>query len=175
MQRVKQVLSAIWAKITPQDETFVAKHLNQSECKLFWQMSLPDQRHSLNVAYTVLELADELAESDQPVLIKAALLHDVGRKQGDVSTPDKIIAVISRAVFGRKVTQKWGRQGRGSFFHNLRHAFYVSANHPEIGAELLRSAGTEEQVVNLVRFHHHPAGCADSQELNLLRRADDLN
>ncbi|KYZ75201.1 hypothetical protein AXX12_13615 [Anaerosporomusa subterranea] len=175
MRRVKQVLSAIRAEVTPQDAAFVAKHLTQSELELFRQMSLPDQRHCLNVANTVAELAGGLREVNQPVLIKAALLHDVGRRRGDVSTSDKIMAVISRAVFGSGFAQKWGKQGRGGAWENLRHAFYVSANHPEIGAKLLRQAGTEEQVINLVRYHHHPAGMADSKELSLLRQADDLN
>jgi putative nucleotidyltransferase with HDIG domain len=175
MRRIKQVLSALGAEVTPQDEAFAAAHLTRSERKLFGQMSLPDQRHCLNVAYTVTELADGLSDCNQTVLVKAALLHDVGRRRGDVSTSDKIMAVISRAVFGSGFAKKWGKQGRGGILQNLRHAAYVSANHPEIGAELLRLAGTEDRVVNLVRYHHHPAGAADSPELGLLRQADDLN
>lgn len=175
MRRVKQVLSAIRAEVKSQDEAFIAKHLTQSERELFQQMSLPDQRHCLNVAYTVTELAGGLRELNQTVLIKAALLHDVGRRRGDCSTSDKIMAVICRAVFGSGFTEKWGKQGRGGVLQNVRHAFYVSARHSEIGAELLRQAGTEEQVINLVRYHHHPASLADSKELSLLRQADDLN
>jgi putative nucleotidyltransferase with HDIG domain len=175
MRRVKQVLSAIRAEVTPQDESFIAQRLTQPEIELFQQMSLADRRHCLNVAYTVAELSSGYHGLNLTVLIKAALLHDVGRRRGDVSTIDKIFAVMSRAVFGSGITQKWGKQGRGSALENLRHAFYVSAHHSQLGADLLRLAGTEEQVINLVRYHHHPDSLTDSRELTLLRQADDLN
>lgn len=173
MRRVKQVLSALRAKVTPADKAFAARHLTPSELALFWQMSIPDQRHCLNVAYTAANLTDKLQGINRTALIKAALLHDIGRKSGDVSTADKIIAVIGRAVCGGGFAKTWGKQGRGDVWQNLRHALYVSANHPEIGANLLRSVGTEDQVVDLVRCHHQPAGLACSPELSLLQQADD--
>lgn len=175
MRRVKQVLSALRAKINCQDEQFAAARLTRSELDLFQGMSIPDQRHCLNVAYMAASLAAQAGDCDRGSLVKAALLHDVGRRRGDVSTIDKIIAVLSRAVFGDAWFRRWGRPGRGGSWQDLRHAAYVSAHHPELGAALLRSAGTEARVVDLVRAHHQPANLSDSRELRLLRQADDLN
>jgi HD superfamily phosphodiesterase len=86
LNRINQVISALTAKITEQDETFVAKQLNAREQKLFWQMNLPDQRHALNVTYTALRLAQNKSGLNLAALTKGALLHDVGKVRGDVST-----------------------------------------------------------------------------------------
>lgn len=174
MNRVKQLLSALRAVVTPQDMVFVDNWLSPAERELFDRMSLPDRRHCLNVAYTAVELAASSTGIDRSTLIKASLLHDVGRRHGDVSTTDKVIAVLSRALFGSRIFA-WGKKGRGGKVDNLRHALYVSANHAQISAELLRAAGTETAVICLVADHHKPAATADSAELTLLRAADNLN
>lgn len=177
MRRVKQLLSAIQAVVTPQDQEFAAQFLTPPEYALFWQMNVPDQRHCLNVAYTIIEYftSGSFRDINRTVVIKAALLHDIGRRCGDVSTVDKILAVAARSMLGSEILQRWGRLGRGGVLENLRHAFYVSAWHPQIGADLLRSVGSEESVIQLVRCHHDPPDLTDSRELRLLRYADDLN
>lgn len=175
MKRVKQLLSAMGALITPKDEEFVKQHLNLSEQKLFHQMSIPDRRHCLNVTKTVITLAEKNQVANLNILVKAALLHDVGRQGGTVSTVDKVIGVILRAVLGDKMVEKWSKVGRGSRWKNLRNALYVNAHHPRIGAELLRNSGTQAEVVQLVSCHHLPAQLKDTIELTLLRKADDEN
>ncbi|MDU4961575.1 MAG: HD domain-containing protein [Sporomusaceae bacterium] len=175
MRRVHQVLSAVLASISPQDRVFIASRLTWAEADLFYKMSIPDQRHCLNVAYTAARLADAAGAGQRRLLLKAALLHDVGRRRGDVSTADKIAAVLGRAVFGAARLRQWGRPGRGGVWQNLRHALFVSARHPELGANLLQAAGTEPDVIELVLRHHQPPAPEDSTELQLLRQADDLN
>lgn len=173
LKRVKQVWAALTAHITEQERDFVDRHLTAAQRPLFWAMSLPDQRHTLNVCLSALRLADRTAV-DIVVLLQAALLHDVGRCQGDVSTIDKIIAVVADAccpVWARA----WSRQGRGSRLANVRHALYIYYRHPELGGLRLQAVGTDPRVVAIVRNHHEAPADNDPPELRVLRAADELH
>ena len=110
--RIRQVISALTAVIEPQDRRFIEAHLEKEEQKLFWQMNLPDQRHVLNVAYTALQLSKAHLHIKHELLVKCALLHDVGKIKGDVSTLDKIITVLAHNLFPAWA-KRWGRCGRG--------------------------------------------------------------
>ncbi|WP_122626827.1 HD domain-containing protein [Lucifera butyrica] len=173
-QRIKQFITALTAKITPADRAFVKQYLTPAEERLFWQMNRPDQRHTLNVAYTVLRLIAGRAQIRRFVLIKSALLHDVGKTKGDVSTADKVITVLARRLLPGPAA-RWGRPGRGGRFANLRHAFYIYFHHPARGAQLLKQAGTEAAVVEIVAKHHAAPVEEDPPELIILRQADDKN
>lgn len=174
LQRVKQFLSAITARISKDDAAFVRQELTAAEQVLFWRMNLPDQRHALNVAYTASKMTQSWPQADSKLLLTAALLHDVGKVKGDVSTWDKIIAVLAAGI-APNWAQRWGRLGRGSKLDNLRHAFYIYFNHAFRSAELLRTAGTDQRVIDIVSKHHKAPTNSDSLELVLLRQADDLN
>lgn len=174
LNRVRQVWSAINARVTPADEYFVRQHLRERELALFWAMSLPDRRHVLNVAYTAIRLAEGSESLDGKLLIRCALLHDVGRQNGDVSTIDKIIAVLLHKLLPR-AAKTLAREGRGGRVANLRHALYVYFNHPQRSAALLQTAGAEEILIAIVARHHKAPADGDPTELVLLRQADGLN
>lgn len=167
-------MSAITARIDVSDKTFIAKYLSTAEAKFFYNMNLPDQRHALNVAYTALELAGEQKQVDQELLIKCALLHDVGKIKGDVSTADKIITVILDKATPAWA-KSWGRQGRGGKLANLRHAVYIYYHHAARGAAMLCEAGMPPQLTEIIAKHHEAPTVGEPSELTLLRTADNLN
>ncbi|MDD4602056.1 hypothetical protein SDC9_11315 [bioreactor metagenome] len=173
-KRVRQVAMALTAKITDTDRDFIDEHLSVPEKALFWDMNLPDQRHALNVAYTALHLAPRQLSINLEILVKSALLHDVGKIKGDVSTLDKIGTVIAHKILGQKV-KRWGRPGRGSKLANVRHAVYTYFYHPKRSAELLNSIGEDPLIVEIVRKHHKAPAESDPPELSLLRKADNMN
>ncbi|SMC47686.1 HDIG domain-containing protein [Sporomusa malonica] len=162
------------ARITGQDRKFVARYLDAEQAMLFWQMNLPDQRHALNVAYTALELTAGDCTIDQKLLMKCALLHDVGKVKGDVSTVDKIITVILDK-FAPCWARQWGRVGRGGKVANLRHAIYIYYNHAARGAAMLREIGVPELMAEIVSRHHAAPTSGEPAELQILRTADSLN
>ena len=174
LKRVKQVVAAIGAEITPEDRLFVNHYLNKQEQTLVWGMNLPDQRHVLNVAYTALQLAEKYEKIDLDLLVICALLHDVGKIKGDVSTMDKIMTVIGHKVSPRWA-QKWGKLGRGNKYKNLRHAFYIYFHHAQRSANMLQAIGIKPQIVEIVAKHHKAPADHDPLELVILRKADDLN
>lgn len=172
--RVKQVLAAVTARIYPEDEYLLSQQLNEVELTLFRAMNLPDQRHALNVAYTAHKLSTDRTDVDTNLLMRCALLHDVGKVKGDVSTLDKILTVLAHKLCPAW-SQRWGRQGRGSKVNNLRHAVYIYYNHAERSAAFLAAAGCEDELVSIVAKHHKAPADDDPPELKLLRQADDLN
>lgn len=173
-KRVKQVISALTATINKADRDFVSQHLQPSEQKLFWNMNKPDQRHALNVAYTALHLAEERTDINQQLLIQCALLHDVGKVKGDVSTFDKIVAVMAHKA-APHWAEKWARQGRGSRIDNLRHAFYTYFYHAKSSSFLLKQINCNPVATAIVGSHHEAPADNEPPELTVLRKADDLN
>ena len=172
--RIKQFVAAVTAEIVPADQRFIDKWLLGPEQKLFWAMSLPDQYHSLQVAYTAIKLAkQENFVVSQNKLIRAALLHDVGKTSGDMSTIDKILAVVAYKMFPN-LAKKWGRYGKGTSVDNLRHAFYIYLYHAERSRDQLFALGLVE-LAEIVAEHHKAPTENDPPELLLLRKADDLN
>ena len=168
------MISALTARITEADRQFIGQHLLPGEAALFWQMNLPDQRHALNVAYTALELAAQERGINQDLLLKCALLHDVGKVKGDVSTADKIITVILDKIAPDWV-RKWGRSGRGGKIANLRHAVHTYYHHAARGAAMLSAAGVAAEITGIVARHHEAPADGEPPELRLLRTADSLN
>ncbi|HWR07706.1 HDIG domain-containing metalloprotein [Sporomusa sp.] len=173
-KRVKQLVAALSARITKQDREFIARHLDVAQAVLFWQMNLPDQRHALNVAYTASELSAGDGTINQELLLQCALLHDVGKVQGDVSTFDKIFTVIIDKC-AADWARRWGRLGRGSKVANLRHAVYIYYHHAARGAAMLQAIGASPQMVDIVARHHEAPAAGEQPELTLLRTADSLH
>ncbi len=157
-------MSAFTAKITPADGQFVRSLLDADEQALFFGMDTTDQRHALDVAYTCLNmLQGENREVNRQLLLKAALLHDVGKKAGDLKLQDRISVVLLRrfvpALFYRLAEKP------GSPFH-------ISLHHPEIGMNLCRRAGCPQDLLALV-VRHQSGG--PGVELEILMQADQLN
>ena len=174
INRVRQLFSALTASISPADQDFVARHLTEEEQSLFWRMNLPDQRHALNVTYSAQAMAQELCGIDRMVLLKCALLHDVGKVCGDVSTIDKVVTVLAHFCCKTRA-ERWGRLGRGNRLQNLRHAFFVYFHHGDRGAEFLTNIQAEQRIIEIVRQHHKAPADSDPPELTVLRKADNLH
>ena len=171
---MKQFVRALGARITPIDRAFIGEHLNPAELTVFYGMSVQDQFHCRRVAQDILTLANGRNDVERRFLIRCALLHDTGRRWGDVSTWDKIAAVLLHYFFPEQ-TRAWAREGQGTRLKNLRHALYVSACHPQRGVALLRAIGVEPELLTVIGAHHEPPTIKDPPALTLLRRADDLN
>ena len=173
LQRVKQFIAALTARITAADRQLVSQELSLEESQLFWAMNLPDQRHALNVATTAMKLAGKWPTIDRQLLLRCALLHDVGKVKGDLSTFDKIITVLAYKAIPRWA-RSWGRYGRGNKLANVRHAFYIYFHHGDRSATMLRELGLDQEAAIVAKHHEAPVD-DDPPELVLLRQADELH
>ena len=80
----------------------ICHHLNIREQALFKQHSLSDQWHSYHVFCTLQE-----AGHNQPDLLTAALLHDVGKSRMPLAIWERVLIVLAQATVPHK-TMRWG-------------------------------------------------------------------
>lgn len=141
--RVRQFFRALAARVAPEEYSTLARYLSREQLALFYAMPINDQRHALNVLYQLLAAGHYRSH-----LLQAALLHDVGKAQGDLGLATRVAVVLLRRVDGRVVDRLASPRGR-----RWRRALYVHAHHATLGAELAAAAGSAPEVVQLIRSH----------------------
>lgn len=119
----------------------MARRLGEGEQELWARMSGPDRRHAVGVARTVAATT----EGRQPWVCAAALLHDVGKIDSQLSTVARVPATVAGMVARARIVTDYpdGRLGR-----YLRH--------DAIGGDLLERVGADPRVVAWAREHHLP-------------------
>lgn len=138
--RIKQFCRGLLAKVTPEDQKFLEMYLNDHEIALFYRLRMGEQRHCLNIAYDCLS-----SEMSDPFLIKAALLHDVGKIHSNLTLVNKaLVVLVLKLHIPEKILPKF-----------LKKALYYKMHHPTLGAKILEESGTEPPVIFLTRYHHH--------------------
>jgi len=168
--RMRQFVRAVTAHITERERVYIASVLPRRALPLFYAMHRADQRHALNVTRTAMALADERerdgARVNRALLERCALLHDVGRRRGDLDIFGKVACVLLVHVFPAR-SKRWADNGTSAMLRVYYH-------HPQIGAELLRGIGLFLEA-SIIERHHAPAQATDPIELTLLRAADEAN
>lgn len=169
IQRIKQFYLAITARIKSDDRKWVQEILTDKAQQLFYAMHPADQYHALNVARTALALWEKQPAGDRNLLLRSALLHDVGKMRGDMDVFGKVWAVLLKH-FLPGLALKLALNGTGY----LGHIMYISYNHAQIGAEKLQHIGMVQEA-EIIRYHHAQPKENEPPELKLLRAADELN
>ncbi|PIE82500.1 MAG: hypothetical protein CSA11_00385 [Chloroflexi bacterium] len=143
--------------------------LSEAEFALFLRFDRGERWHSYRVMRTLQEAGHGRLE-----LLKAALLHDVGKTQSPLSVWDRSLIVVVKKLLPGK-TAVWGNHTQPGW----KRPFVVKAQHPEWGAQLAAAAGSCDLVVNLIRRHQDNLTVEDTSEedelLHLLQWADDKN
>ena len=166
IKRVLQFVRSVTARVSVEDGKYISTHLNAEEQKIFFAMSVADQVHSLRTAYTVERLIIEDKRGvDREFLIRCALLHDTGRRAGDLTIKGKIFAVLITSI-APKFAERLELNGN--------RALYVYHNHAEIGARRLQKLGLFKEA-KIIAKHHAKPKPDDPFELKLLRLADNEN
>lgn len=123
----------------------VTEWLSPAEMVLWRRMSKADQRHAFGVANTV---SDVLGTAITTPIVRAALLHDVGKVAADLGTYGRVIATLSAKVAGYEMASVWVSK-RG---FTRKVGLYLE--HDRVGADMLAMAGSDELVVAWAREHH---------------------
>ncbi|MDP4091717.1 MAG: HD domain-containing protein, partial [Bacillota bacterium] len=131
LYRVRQFLWAAVSRVNDQDIKYIDYYLDKVEKELFFSLSVSEQKHSLRVAYKVEEMLQDLPEEqtvviDRGRMIRAALLHDIGKIEKRVNIIDKSVLVILNKITGRRIKR----------FTNIKK-IDVYYNHGEIGFNIL--------------------------------------
>ena len=144
--------------------------LSPEELSLFKQLPIPDQNHSFRVFQTL----DAKDESD-PALLKAALLHDLGKIKYPLRRWERVFAVLVMAIFPERHLQWVDGEPSG-----IKRALVVIDQHPDWGAALAEEAGSDPGTVWLIRNHEtlQQGGTHSNDDLlllNELQKADNQN
>lgn len=147
----------------------IAVTLTPAERALFYRFQESDQWHAYRVYNTLKE-----TDQSQPDLLAAALLHDVGKTEVNLSVWDRILIVAAEFLRPEKV-ESWGQGDLQSW----KRPFVVRLRHAHWGAEMARSAGSSALTTDLIRHHQDPLPqnpkSDEDEMLRLLQWADDLN
>ena len=164
--RTKQFFWALFAKKSlMEDERYVVSlrdvdnRLTPAERRLFATMDSADQRHCLDVFCLLREWGH-----DDEDLLRAALLHDVGKGLARVRLWHRVAIVLANAVH-RRIVDRLQSDRPASW----RYPFCVHRQHAELGARLAEGAGCRPRVVDLIRRHDTSSG---DELAEALHRAD---
>lgn len=113
-------------------------------------------------------------------MIRACLLHDVGRTAKDICLMDKVTSVLLGKFLPQK-SKQWANRAEKlklnkekSFWQKRRYALYIYYNHAQLGAEKLSGLGLNN-IAEIIRYHHDKVDCKACSELQILCLADSLN
>lgn len=146
MSRVRQFFQDLAAPLYPLDEAFIKGYLNEGEESYFRRLRRAEMLHSIRAAgRTASSLGQTMPEREKRAVIRAALLHDVGKYRYPLGPLGKTWMVL----LGKGLA----RRGKRS------PALDVYFNHPFYSADLLKRLGSFEDfpwLYQLVRWHHAP-------------------
>jgi hypothetical protein len=157
--RVDQFRRAVFARVFEREIEEISSILAPEEFSQFCEMSIVDQRHSLDVYYTALKLLSDFPEADPSLTKRAVLLHDLGKSRFCLSLFDRILATLPRPFV------------RGFFPSKAAHVFAYRDLHPGLSAEMV----LDERLKPWVKVHYEKVNEEDPPELKILKIADRMN
>ena len=166
-KRVKQFYINVTDLMKDEDYDYVKRKLNDEEYKLFNKILKSEQKHSVRIARQIEFIIDNNLIDDidiienKNLLIKAALLHDIGKSEQKVNIIEKsIIVILNKLTKGRlKKIQK----------SKKIQCYY---NHSEYSYNLLKDIIEDDLILNIVKNHHNNT---DNKYINFFKKIDDNN
>ena len=146
----------------------IQKHLTAEEYALFDQYSRSDKQH----VYEVLKLLQKHGHQE-PHLLTAALLHDVGKARFRLSVWDRSWPVLIKKL-SLQLFSRWGDSEPVGW----KRPFVIIKQHATWGAEMAQKAGSHPRTVSLINRHQDKLDAISTEEdrlLSLLQWADDQN
>lgn len=166
-KRVKQFYINATDSMISKDYEYVKIHLNNEEYDLFKKILKSEQKHSVRIAkeieYTIENnLVDDVdIIQSKNLLIKTALLHDVGKSRQKVNIIEKsIIVILNKLTKGNLKNFKKSKKVQ---------CYY---NHSEYSYILLKDIIKDDLILSIIRNHHKNT---DNKLTNFFKQIDDNN
>lgn len=168
--RIWQFWQSFKPSLSQGDWDRIRLFLSPVEIIIFTKLPVSDQNHSFRVFNSLLEAG----ESDED-LIKAALLHDIGKGLHSLKRWERVFSVVVGG-FLPKLAHRWG-EGEPV---GLKRPLVIIRQHPDWGAELASEAGCSEDLIWLIQHHEkdQPPPDTSQRKLELLKKlqiADNQN
>jgi hypothetical protein len=167
LYRIRQFWRTLFIKKDHLEHEQALALLSLEQKALFTQLHPGEQNHAVIVFRRLLEQGE-----NQPDLLVAALLHDVGKLRYRMNPLERAIVVLVKAVMPKQA-HRWGELPLVGWddLTSWRKAFIVAEHHAEWGAEMARMSGVSVLTENLIRFHQQPHKLdVDAEETSLLHK-----
>ena len=166
-KRVKQFYVNVTDKMTEKDYDYANEILNKKELELFMKLSKSEQKHSIRIAKDIEFIIDNNETDDEEILknrnllMKSALLHDIGKITKQLNVIDKsIIVILNKLTKGKLKSIKKSKK---------IHCYY---NHSSYGYEILKDIIDDTVILDIVKNHHSDNG---NNLVNFFKQIDDKN
>lgn len=160
--RLKQFYWNLHSRLDEYDLKFINNILSEDELELFKKLSMSEQKHCVKVAYDV-EKTCYKKDINLNIILKAALLHDIGKIYRRLTIIDKSIMVLLNSI-------TLGKMKYMCKFNKIN----VYYNHAKIGAKLLEKISCNKYVIFLVKNHDNN-DINDNKYLNIIKYCDNNN
>jgi putative nucleotidyltransferase with HDIG domain len=166
-KRVKQFYINVTDIMSKEDYNYVEDVLNNNELQLFIKLSKSEQKHSVRIAKEIKFIIDNRLTDNQEImknkeiLIKTALLHDIGKIKKRINVIDKsIIVILNKLTKGKLKKVKKSKKIQ---------CYY---NHSEYSYEILKTIIDDELLLEIVKNHHNNS---DNEIIKFFKKIDDKN
>jgi hypothetical protein len=142
LARANRLLRAMRSEFAKPDDAWAAQFLPPLEYRVYANMDARDREHGVRVAQHLLRLKPDASA----ILIRAALLHDCGKQVRPYKWRERVWAGlqgIPELDFDTAMQKKVPLT-----------ALEVRALHPQLGAMLIRGAGGDARVAEIIERHH---------------------
>jgi hypothetical protein len=165
--RVRQFWRILSLKIDQLELEQAKVFLSYQQRELFTQLQTGEQNHALAMYRKLLDQGE-----NQPDLLVATLLHDVGKLRYRMNPLERSLVVLAKAMLPEQA-RRWGELPHNGWERapGWRKSFVVAQQHPAWGAEMAREAGVSCLAESLIRKHHdYPSSEAEPTENSLLNK-----
>ena len=158
-KRVKQFYVNVTDKMTEKDYDYANEILNKKELELFMKLSKSEQKHSIRIDNNETDYKEIL--KNRNLLMKSALLHDIGKITKRLNVIDKsIIVILNKLTKGKLKSIKKSKKIQ---------CYY---NHSSYGYEILKDIIDDTVILDIVKNHHSDNG---NNLVNFFKQIDDKN
>lgn len=167
-KRIRQFYINLTDKMSSSDYIYVKSKLDENEFFYFNKILKSEQKHSVRVAMDIEQkikdnsIDNKYIIDNLDVLIKASLLHDIGKAKAKVNIIDKSIIVILN-----KLTKE-----------NLRKVPFKKIqcyyNHATYSYEILKDISCDTVMLDIIKNHHNK-NYINNDLVTFFQQIDDNN
>ena len=145
---VRAIIAGGKIRSDPADHAWVRSILTPAEFDLWTRQPAYDQDHAVQVARRVQRRLALTVYGGDTLWPSAALMHDVGKRESDLSMGERVIATLASKVVGVATARRWA-----STATNLKRRIGLYLIHGELGASMIRAAGGREEIAAWTEVH----------------------
>jgi len=159
--RIKRFLFSLSPKIIDSDLEIVNLFLDKNHKKVFFCMSIVDQKHCINVARTLLKSDKELTLNT----LRLALLHDIGKQVRNFSVIERSFVVIlpinNLKLYSFPIKNNFPIK-----------SLQIKKFHHEYGEKIANYYNFDSEITELIKNHH---STSNKKEIINFQWSDNLN